>query len=273
MGVQNSEFGIQNAASVGELSLEGVGFAYGATEVLKNVTATLRAGELVAIVGPNGCGKSTLLRTIIGELKPAAGRILLDGVSLKDVLRSELARKMALVPQQSGAAFAYTVREIVLMARYAAHGGGMSGLGFETAEDVDLAGKAMWVTDVHHLADRSINSLSGGERQRVVIARALTQGTPVLLLDEPTAALDLYHQLELWEHLQKLVRQERRLAVIVTHDLNVALAQATRVIVMDRGTVVADGSPRAVLTPAVLEPVYRVKVEAKGEALEFRRKG
>ena len=267
---------IQQAASsvrVERLTIEGATFAFGSQPVVKNVRAEIHAGELVAIVGPNGCGKSTLLRLLVGELSPAQGSISIDGVPLNEFPRREMAQRIALVPQQATTAFAYTVREMVLMARYAAHGaaGGFTSLGFETPADLQLANEAMWLMDVHSLADRPVSSLSGGERQRVTIARALAQQTPVLLLDEPTSALDMYHQLELWAHLRELVQTHRRLVVMVTHDLNVALTQATRALVMDRGAIIADGPPTDVLTPTILQQVYHVNAEHREGVLRFTR--
>jgi iron complex transport system ATP-binding protein len=167
-----------------------------------------------------------------------------------------------------------------MMARYAAHvdeaspllkaAGGMGIFGFETEHDDELARQAMWSVDVHHLVERDVDSLSGGERQRVAIARALAQQTPILLLDEPTSALDLYHQLELVAQLRTLT-QQNRLVVLVTHDLNLALACATRVLLMDRGKVAGDGTPTQVLTPEFLEPIYHVKVQTRGNTLDFQR--
>ena len=172
---------------------------------------------------------------------------------------------MALVPQQTSVGFAYTVRQIVLMARWSAHqgkGGVLStALGFETVEDQRIADEAMWVMDVHHLAERAVTALSGGERQRVIVARALAQGTPAILLDEPTSALDLWHQMELLEHLRVLAKEGGKPIFLITHDLNLAMRYADRVVVMDSGRVVAEGSPGETLTPGVLEKVYRVRVE------------
>ncbi len=255
------------------LAIQDATFAFGSQPVVKNVRADIHAGELVAIVGPNGCGKSTLLRLLVGELSPAQGSIAIDGVALREFRPREMAQRIALVPQQATTAFAYTVREMVLMSRYAAHGaaGGLTGLGFETPADLQLANEAMWLMDVHSLADRPVSSLSGGERQRVTIARALAQQTPVLLLDEPTSALDMYHQLELWAHLRELVQTHRRLVVMVTHDLNVALTQATRALVMDRGAIIADGPPTDVLTPTILQQVYHVNAEHREGVLRFTR--
>jgi len=260
-----------------ELTVEGVSFSYGRGEVVSGVSFRAKAGELIAIVGPNGCGKSTLLRVIVGELKPAAGTVSIDGRSSGQIKRVEMAQRVAMVPQQMGgaaAAFGYTVREMVLMGRHAAHAEtGWTGMGFETVGDLQLANEAMWAADVHHLAERTVETLSGGERQRVSIARAFTQQTPIVLLDEPTSALDLYHQLELVEQLRRVTEVEKRIVLLVTHDLNLAAAHATRALVMDRGRLVANGTVREVLVPSVLEPVYRVTVEiVTSGALCFSRK-
>lgn len=267
-------------APVQELGIQDVSFSYGNAAVLSNISLRARAGQIVAIVGPNGCGKSTLLRLIIGRLAPSHGQILLDNQPLASLSRPALARKISLVPQQMGggggaaAAFGYTVQEMVLMARHAAHASdALSGIGFETAEDLQLAQEALWAADVHHLADRPLDTLSGGERQRVVIARAFTQQTPILLLDEPTSALDLHHQLELMEQLRRATKEQNRIAILVTHDLNLALAHADRTAVLDRGRLVAEGPTSEVLTAAVLEPVYRVSVRAEGGGLRFFRDG
>jgi iron complex transport system ATP-binding protein len=261
--------------AVRQLGVNEVSFAYGPNEVVSRVSFRAEAGEILAIVGPNGCGKSTLLRLIVGQLRPAAGRIAIDDEDVKTLSRPALARRISLVPQQmggAGAAFGYTVQEMVLMARHAAHiGDGWNGIGFETAADLQIAHEAMWAADVHHLADRSVDTLSGGERQRVMIARAFAQRTPIILLDEPTSALDLNHQLELMEQLRRATKDEGRMSVLVTHDLNLALAHADRAVVMDRGKRVAEGKVGDVLTPAVLQPVYRVNVRGAGGILRFSR--
>ncbi|MCL2648909.1 MAG: ABC transporter ATP-binding protein [Phycisphaerales bacterium] len=295
--------GPDSRIQVNELAIESLGFAYGSRSVLNAISFKANAGERIAIVGPNGCGKSTLLRLIVGELTPAAGRITIDGAETRAIGRLGLARRLSLVPQMTEAPFGYTVREMVLMSRHAAigearkndetkieNGGGRkskienflasgfwllaSSRSFETADDLQLANEAMWNADVHHLADRPINELSGGERQRVAIARAFTQNTPIMLLDEPTSSLDLFHQLELMEQLHQMTREEggERIALLVTHDLNLAADHATRVIVMDAGQILADGPTSQVLVPAVLEPIYRVKIERTPDGtLHFKR--
>ncbi len=238
-------------------------------------------------MGPNGCGKSTLLRLLVGSLAASAGRILVDDKTPRELGRIAMARRMALVPQLAGGSAGdlgvgganFTVRQIVLMARYphqAREGGALGSLvplGFESAEDLRLANVAMWNSDVHHLAERTLETLSGGERQRVAIARAVAQHTPILLLDEPTSALDLYHQLELLAQVEAMSRElPPRLIVMVTHDLNLAARMATRVLLMDEGKLAADGGPAEVLTAGHLEAIYRVKVGMSPDGmLRFER--
>lgn len=258
------------------LTLENLSFSYGPNAALSNASLHANPGELLAIVGPNGCGKSTLLRLIVGQLRPHSGRILLDNTPTSTLSPPQLARQIALVPQQVGgaaAAFGYTVREIVLMARHAAHASSNSwnSIGFETDSDLQLANESMWAADVHHLADRPLDTLSGGERQRVAIARALTQQTPITLLDEPTSALDLHHQLDLIETLHHATKHQNRTAILVTHDLNLALQHATRTALLDRGQVITEGPTQEILTPQNLEPIYRVKVIRENNLLRFSR--
>ncbi len=258
-----------------QLSIDNVSFSYGPAPALSNATLHANAGELLAIVGPNGCGKSTLLRLIVAQFRPHKGHILIDNHPTTDLSRPQLAQKIALVPQQVGgaaSAFGYTVREIVLMARHAAHASSaLTGIGFETESDLQLANESMWAADVHHLADRPLDTLSGGERQRVAIARAFTQQTPILLLDEPTSALDLHHQLDLMENLRAATKDQNRTALLVTHDLNLALTHADRTALMDRGQVIAEGPTNEILTPQLLEPIYRVKITRTENTLHFSR--
>lgn len=283
-----------STAATGEWSIENLHFAYGPrgahAPAVDSVSFSLHAGELVAIVGPNGCGKSTLLKLLLGALPPSAGRILLDGKPVREWGRIGMARRAAFVPQmasESGGIAAlggagFTVQQTVLMARFAAHVqqkgglaaamGGLGALAFETPADYQAATQAMWDADVHHLADRDMETLSGGEKQRVAIARAFAQETPAILLDEPTSALDLYHQLELTEHLRIAVAAGR-LVVLVTHDLNIARQISTRTILMDQAKVTADGPPEKVLTPPILEPVYQVQVRVGADGmLRFARR-
>jgi iron complex transport system ATP-binding protein len=271
------------------LCLNALHFRYGAAAVFADLSLAFGPGERVALVGPNGCGKSTLLKLLVGALAPASGHIAVDDVPLSRLPRPRAARTFALVPQMAGdgaslgaaiggSGGGFTVRQVVLMARYPAHADAAgplgrlvaAGGGFETPADLDAAHQALWAADVHHLADRPADTLSGGERQRVAIARALAQQTPVLLLDEPTSALDLFHQLDLLAHLDALAAAGT-LVLLVTHDLPLAARWASRVIVLDAGRPVADAPPAAALTPAVLEPVYHVRVHPAVPTLHFTR--
>lgn len=259
------------------LRATGVSFSYGTPRAVAEVSLELPRGKVVAVVGPNGCGKSTLLKLLCGQLVPQAGSViagLANPRDLQTLAPADIARLVALVPQSTSVGFDYSVRQIVLMARWATHAraGLATALGFETAADHRLADAAMWAMDVHHLADRPITQLSGGERQRVIVARALAQETPIVLLDEPASALDLWHQLELFAQLGQLAHAEGKAILMVTHDLNHALAYADHVVLMDAGRVVAAGLPPEVLTAANLEPVYRVSVQVgSARVLAFAR--
>ncbi len=271
---------------VAELAVENLSFSYREKRVVENLSFRASAGELIALVGPNGCGKSTLLKLLIGALAPQSGTTKLDGERRNRFSTIHLAQRLAMVPQLVGSegsfdesiGGAFLVEQVVLMSRYASHVAAMpgllariGGLGFETAEDLRLARESMWACDVHHLAERPVATLSGGERQRVLIARAFAQQTPILLLDEPTSALDLFHELELLEQLRAFT-SAGKLVVLVTHDLQLAASAASRVLLMDQGKIVADGAPADVLTPAILEPVYHVKVRTTNGILQFERR-
>jgi len=265
-----------NAATVTLLTANSLAFSYSQEKpTIDGVSLNLRAGDLTMIVGPNGCGKSTLLRLLLGELPPSAGSIIINNTPTTNLTRAQIARALSIVPQQSQItySFDYTVREIILMARHVATANSLFNIGFETPQDIELANQSMWLTDTHHLAHRPITTLSGGERQRVTIARALTQNTPIMLLDEPTSSLDLHHQLELLHHLQTLTQKESRTALMITHDLNLASTYASKVIVMDQGKLITQGLPAEVLTPEILEPVYRVKItRSPDNTLHFARR-
>lgn len=278
-------------AQVTSLEVRGLAFSYGdrlgpgtraGSTTLADVNLEIPAGKIVAIVGPNGCGKSTLLKLLCGQLKPAAGQVIVQpsGEVLAKLSVPRIAQLMALVPQNTSVGFAFSVRQMVLMGRWAvrqANPGWASGL-WETSawsrDDVERAEAAMQAMDVQALATRPITQLSGGERQRVIVARALAQDTPIMLLDEPTSALDLSHQMELLEQLRTLAHAGQKTIVLVTHDLNLALEYADQAVVLERGRVVASGAVRETLTPAVLEAVYNVRMGVgNARVLTFQRRG
>jgi iron complex transport system ATP-binding protein len=235
------------------LECRDVTFAYREGAVLRGVDFSLERGELVALVGPNGAGKSTLLHVLLGLLRPTSGTVSSLGEPLLDLGRRDIALRMAFVPQSTRTDFAFTVRELVAMGR-------MPHLGrFEPEGKDDLAAieRALVETETRALEDRLVSELSGGERQRVHVARAIAQSTDVLLLDEPTASLDVAHQLEILGLIAELTRNGRA-AVVALHDLSLAARFATRIVGLSEGRVVANGRPEAVLTEAFLEAYFRI---------------
>jgi iron complex transport system ATP-binding protein len=240
-----------------------VGFAYDAARpVLSGVTLEVRAGAVVGVLGPNGSGKTTLLRLLAGTRRPTAGAVHLDGRPLAAYSRRALARRVAVVPQETHLAFDYTAMEIVLMGRHPHLGV------FEVEGPGDLAAArdALAATGVAHLESRDFATLSGGEKQRVVIAAALAQATDVLLLDEPTSSLDLGAQLEI-AHLLAELNQRRGVTIVVsTHDLHLAAAICQRLLMLREGRVVAAGATAEVLTSAHLRAVYGVDAEVHEHA-------
>jgi iron complex transport system ATP-binding protein len=235
-----------------------VSFAYfGGRPVLQDVSAVVRRGGLVGILGPNGSGKTTLLRLLGGLLRPGGGRVTLDGVDLAAIRRADAARRIAMVPQETQLAFEYTVLEMATMGRYP-H---LRAFAIEGPGDLEIAREALRVTGTLELASRPFNTLSGGEKQRVVIAGALAQAPEVLLLDEPTASLDLAYQVEVRSILRTL-NAERGLTIVVsTHDLNLAAALCDEIILLDRGRVLAFGPTRAMLDPSLVRRLYGVEVD------------
>ena len=238
------------------LQLHGLSAAYGARPILRNVSLIVAGGEVLALSGPNGAGKSTLIRVVSGVLAAAAGEVRLDGLDLLRLPPSQLARRVAVVPQMIHLPEAYTVGEIVLMGR-TPHLKRWAG---EGRHDCEVAWAAMCATRVDDLSDRRVGELSGGEQQRVVLARALAQEPQVLLLDEPTAHLDLKHQVGVLE-LVRALAQERNLAVLMTlHDLNQASLYADRIALLQQGEIVAQGTASEVFTSELLSRVYGVPV-------------
>ncbi len=238
-------------------------FFYDARAVIADISLSVRPGEFICIVGPNGSGKSTLLKLLIGHLQPQSGSIQLDGAELPTLHPTAIAQKITLVPQSGTVGFSYTVQQVVLMARWPWRAAGIAGnLGFETNHDLQIAHTALETMDITHLAHRPITELSGGERQRVLVARALAQQTPAILLDEPTSAMDIRHQLQMLQLLRHQTRTDSKTVICVTHDLNLAADWADRAILMDAGRIIADGPVAKVLRPDLLEKVYGVHVQS-----------
>ncbi len=232
---------------------------YGDKAVLQAVNIGIETGEFVGLIGPNGCGKSTLLRVLSGVLKPQQGQVILDRQDLKTLAPIEIARRVAFVPQSEVAAFEFSVEDVVLMGRHPYR----QRFGGATPEDYNEAKRALAATDMLHLADRPITQLSGGEHRRALLARALAQTTPLLLLDEPTAHLDITHQVELLSQVQQLTRREGKPigALAALHDLNQAAEFCDRLVLLSGGRVEAEGSPETVLTASHLRRTYNANAQ------------
>ena len=226
--------------------------------VLDGLAFKIEPGEILGIVGPNGSGKTSLLKLLAKVLRPQAGDIALFGRDLGTMPQVEVARTVAFVPQESPQVFAFTVMETVLMGRYPHHRGAKwsAGFGWESAEDVSIAEQAMQSTDLINLANRSVMDLSGGERQRCMIARALAQMPKILLLDEPTAFLDLQHQIEICAIVRRLKEERGLTVVLVSHDLNLASQYCDRILMLKAGALFRLGSPDDVIDVDVLRAVY-----------------
>ena len=241
------------------LLAENISFAYraGAPMVVDDVSLTLAAGDLTGILGPNGSGKTTLLKMLSGTLTPSAGTIAFAGRPLSEWKRRDLARRIALVPQETHAPFDFTVLDIVLMGRFP-HLGAFA---LEGPDDLAIARQALAATGTSPFEDRPFATLSGGEKQRVVIAGALAQSPELLLLDEPTASLDLGHQLDVQLLLATLNRDRGVTMVLSTHDLNLAAALCSNLILLRGGRVLAQGKTDEVLTADVVRALYGVEAD------------
>jgi iron complex transport system ATP-binding protein len=240
-----------------KLCTSQVCFDYDGQPVLMGISLDIRAGERIAVLGPNGVGKTTLLKLLSGARSPKSGSILLDGRELHTVPRQMLARTIAVVPQDLTIPFAFTAREIVELGR-TPHLGVLRGF---RSDDRRAVEQAMELTDTTDFGGRIINELSGGERQRVIIAMALAQEPQILLLDEPTHLLDITRQAEILDLVTELNRDRGLTVVAAIHDLNLAGRYFNRLIVLHRGAVLAEGAPEAVLRADIMEEAYGGPVE------------
>ena len=238
------------------IDVRNISVRYDGREVLRDVSFCLQSGEIVALLGPNGAGKTTLVRALNAAVPLTAGGILMDGRRLREFSRRDIAQRIAVVAQENETKFPVTVLEFVLSGRFAQG----RAFGWETEEDIRVAEKALADCDLGEFADRLMNELSGGERQRVVLARALATGAEVLLLDEPTANLDLRHQALMFRLVRERCRVAGAASVVITHDLNLAAEFADTVILLSEGTVFAKGAAESVLTAENVREVFGVKV-------------
>lgn len=239
------------------LEANDITIRYGERVAVSRVSLKLEPRRVTAIIGPNGAGKSTMLRALNGGIEPNGGEIRLDGNPLASYSRGEIARRIAVVAQEADLRFPVTVFQFVLAGRFAWAG---AGWGWETAHDIGVAREVLRETQLEELSDRLMNELSGGERQRAVLARALVTEAGVLLLDEPTANLDLAHQATILALVRKRCDSRKTSALVITHDLNLAAEFSDSVLLLKDGKVVAFGRPEEVLTPELLKEVFAVRV-------------
>jgi len=232
------------------LAARGLTFGYRSHAVLTGIDLALPSGSFGALLGPNGSGKSTLLKLLVGRLMPQAGDVLLDGRPLGHWPAIHRARKVGYLPQAVAASYDFTVHEVVLMGRHPHRA-----FGLETAADLDIVRDCLVRTATEPLAERVFNTLSGGERQRVLLASVLAQEPRILLLDEPTTALDIHHQHEVMELLGQL-HADGLTILMVTHDLNLAARYCPTLWLLHEGCIAAAGGPAKVLTPELLTRVY-----------------
>ncbi|GIK31552.1 MAG: iron ABC transporter ATP-binding protein [Armatimonadota bacterium] len=237
------------------IETEALACGYDPIQVLSHVDFSLEPGQAVALLGPNGCGKSTLLKTLSKSLRPMGGQVLIQGDRLDALSFPELAQRIAYVPQEEPSEFRFSVQQIVLMGRLAD-----SHSFFDSREDLRIAEEAMKLCDCFHLKDRPITQVSAGEKQRALIARALAQQAEILLLDEPTAHLDVGHQIAIARLLSSLCAKGHAVLAAL-HDLNLGAAFADRAILLGAGTIAAAASYGEVLESPVLDKVYGVTFE------------
>jgi iron complex transport system ATP-binding protein len=244
---------------------ENLTFAYKGKPALDSVSLSVEHGEMVGVLGPNGSGKTTLLK-IFSAVLTGKGAVKVNGRRIETYGKRELSRLFATVPQESQVLFPYTVAEIVLMGRASYH----SPLALEGARDLDVARASMELTDCLSFADRYLHELSGGEKQRVIIARALAQEPGILLLDEPSAFLDLKHQVQVFELMRRLNRERDLTIVAALHDLNLAALFFPRLVMLREGKIYRDGTPQEVLTQETIAEIYGINVRVEQDASNER---
>jgi len=241
---------------VASIDVKEISFRYAAQWVIEDLSFHVEGGEFWGIIGPNGSGKTTLLKILYGLIDPQRGRVLIDGGELRRMKRSDIAKKIAVVPQETQISFPFTSLEVVLMGRSPY----LRRLQFEGRDDFEIAETAMRLTDTLHFSRRSINELSGGERQRIFIARALAQEPEIILLDEPTSNLDINYQVEFYDLISRLNREKKLTILTVSHDINLASEYCQKIILLSGGRIFKMGSPREVMAEEPIRQVYGSRV-------------
>ena len=247
------------------LEAKGIDFSYYNGSILKEIDLQLWQGELVGLIGPNGSGKTTLIRVLSGLISPKRGSVRLDGEVLTHFNRRQIARRIAVVPQELTVPFAFTVQEMVMLGR-SPHVRPLAGA---SAHDRQVVEQKMTLTDTLELASRPFNELSGGEKQRVIIAMALAQEAEILLLDEPTVHLDISHQVEILELIKRLNRQQGLTVLAIIHDLNLAALYFDRLLLLNSGRIVASGTPGQVLCEERIRQVFQTNVQVQEHPTYF----
>ena len=238
------------------LKIQSLSVSYGSRQILHDVSLNVQSGEVLALIGPNGAGKSTLIRAVSGVIPSAGGSVRTNGDDFASLSPIQRARYVATVPQAVSLPPAYTVWETVLFGRTPYLGF----LGQPSQKDEDIARQALGRVSALPFVDRRVGELSGGEQQRVLLARALCQSTPILLLDEPTAHLDLQYQVSLLELVHELAHKDNLAVLVALHDLNLAAHFADRIALMVAGNIKAIGKPNEVLQPELIEEAYCIPV-------------
>lgn len=251
------------------IKIEHLSCGFGKKAVLRDVCCSIEEGGFYALLGANGCGKTTLLRCVAGLLEPQGGRVEVDGRDVRDYGTSERARKISLVRQQAQTDFEFSAFEIVLMGRNPYQ----RRLQNESRKDWDIVEECMRQTNTWHLRLSKPHEMSGGELQRVMIARALAQQTPVMLLDEPTSNLDIAHQYDIMHLLRDITQCQRKTVLLVVHDLNLALQYCPNVLLLNNGEVLYQGAARDGLTPDNIRKAFSIEARAEGDHLAFSRMG
>jgi len=238
------------------IQTEDLSFRYNGDWVLRDLTFSVAKGDFLGIVGPNGTGKTTLLKLLYRLMSPQEGRVLIDGRDLAQMTRGEISKKIAVVSQETQINFPFVALEIVLMGR-SPH---LKGLQFERRRDFEIAQRAMELTDTLHVAHRPFNELSGGEKQMVFIARALAQESDLVLFDEPTANLDIRHQVHFYDLMTTLNIEREITVVTVSHDINLASEFCKRILLLHQGSRFALGKPGEIISKANIEAIYQTPV-------------
>jgi ABC-type cobalamin/Fe3+-siderophores transport system ATPase subunit len=238
------------------LRIEDLTVSYGLHRVLHSVSVDVQAGEVLALIGPNGAGKSTLVRAVSGVIPVERGKVSAFGVDLLALPAMKRARSLAVVPQAVSLPLAFTVWETVMLGRTPY----LNFLGQVSSKDEDITRLALQKVDALDIAYRRVGEISGGEQQRVLLARALAQSTPILMMDEPTVHLDLQYQVNIMETVRSLAHSENLAVLIALHDLNLAARYSDRIVLLVGGKMIAAGTPQQVLTPEIISTAYHLPV-------------